>query len=1330
LEKVYVEISLVYFEKIVYYIQNYELVCDILHKRSETLKSKDLNDLKVLTYLIKVFPQFILIYAKLCKYTIPEYIKQIADSSQLRNPKGPIASDFNFNEYTKICNNPKYRYIVNDKYSNVTSIMDKNRDALSNDEKMKLVNYRMFLNMSDQCRWGNIWTQILSLLFYRDVASVNHSLVNLPDHQVFGDKLDVPRYGADLAPVQIMMYLIRNYKTLPYYTNDSGNLLVNNIISNDLFFSLPTMLSSFCELTVQNIGCVMIGDILNSAIELRLLAGEESFGTYLLERKGTYTDVMKLLYAKLPRHARYQYVDDKCQKASMVLVDNFKEIWYSDDEEEKLEKMLLKTQPSFVRWFNIIRRLISITKEPTEVTELIRFASMVCIGYANPGIFYKTSLVLEAEASIKPQIHATIETPEVKEYIVDSTGFNIPYKYDWEKLRDNRQRGQEPNYLQMLYFRYKDSLNEAANSIKEIDFTGTFVRLLTNNSQGIKVEIGQLGITEDDADRVRVQIFSKLSNARLISFLIDADAFNRFESFIERLRIDNLCTIRYQVNRRARIVEIVSNVDQLAYAPLLAVFEELKLRGNENGAIGDIIAVGKQKGGAIDMVKQLYGTGNPEIINNSSDVSGMDASTQPPVYKVFGQAFIDWLDEHKYNLTEKYFPCGPTHFKKLDRNGKLTDEKYLVSGLAQVLLYVSSMENGGKEFILRDGFFTESIRVANTFFSSGKYNTTGQHTEVLSYVLKEAIEEFKGKYPNVSVRIEGSKFGDDSRESIEWGGEVQNKTEMTREFIDVELRILKSLGYKIDVLLSRCYSDFLQQAAVCGVICPKPSRSSVYCDERGETKSRDPIATIKIMREVLSSASQRMYAIENVMTLLASIWLCISIILIRSKSPEILFKTTWSNNLFLYMTGVYVVIPFITISMPPINFSNKVIQGVGGQLMKLRSFSTIAGDNGWIWLMNQVFDDKDWFELTEVDSEYLGKKGYVTLYGEDYLLRPSIRFYSKAIVREFEIDIALNMLQYSRVALLKGLRRESVETDVAYLAGIADQYRNGKKLNESKLATDILFSEFNLALPKHVTYYGQSQAKIEQAIEAVEELPSELPSIDDVVINFLIHAATVPNSKVIAKLDGMAVKYEFMNDEYDKTMLNTDLSTNLPLLPGYHVHSCFGMILKLAGDVFKSGGALAKINLGQITHGNARYDYETAIEYVQKAQGISPKAEGLVFEALGFTQQERSEIQDLIKSLSPYAYQIEYADAFSPANYFGISGLVSNFNYQWRCNQELPAKIEFLFDMFTRAILFSSVEYFNFKKLKFTVSSFTYKYIMLPLRSRLFTRIASRLVVT
>jgi len=720
------------------------------------------------------------------------------------------------------------------------------------------------------------------------------------------------------------------------------------------------------------------------------------------------------------------------------------------------------------------------------------------------------------------------------------------------------------------------------------------------------------------------------------------------------------------------------------------------------------------------MHHQLFASGNARIINNASDVASMDASTQPSVYKMFSQLFIEWIQENKIQ-SGKYFAAGDEEVDIVDERGAFL-KKVKISGLAKTMLYITNTKNNGKNFKLKDGYFAPMLEIANTFFASGQFNTTGQHTTLLSIIGKLMARDFKALYPGIPVDLDSKAFGDDSMRRMLFNRPVEEENTYVQELVRLEKKYLRAFGFKTEIFISRMYTDFLQQAAVCGIQVPKSARVSLYCDERGETKSRDPIAVVKVMRNVFLNASQRFNSIENIISLLNGVWMCIKTVYLRAGDMDTFRQSYWQELVYQYLDRVILVIPWITFYLPPINQPNPTLEtNDGSRLLITRAYTSIMGDVGWIWLLNGCLTNEDWAMLFDVGSSQSDlKETGLTLLGADYVQRPLNQFIKTKLYIEFKMFLAIHFLDYSRAATLSKHRKEAVQDTINLLGLKSDSYRSKNHVEISKMSAQILKNEFGITVPKRITYYGQSETRIEQAITALDETSNELPLLDEDIVDYLLRVNPALSKENQNKVDKYAIRYNFNPYKEFQFPPSVNFTFELPTVPGYRLDSDFGKLLLYTGTSLTTGGLLTKASqFSSSTKTNQKFDYEAAVEFALKARAKGREAENLYRQVLHLSPAEQKELDNAINNLGTIATSYEYSSQFNPNSYFMISGLTNLFSNNWSSYADKYPRIRNLFTMITRDIYFMVAHICEGLSLKLRPSAFTIKYYIMTLKTRL-----------
>nr|UHS71934.1 MAG: putative RNA-dependent RNA polymerase [Reoviridae sp.] len=1237
-------------------------------------------------------------------------------------------ADFNYNEKTGICNSPKYRYFVNDSAKSCQELMEKekiirenrrdkngttiNKDKIESVEQQDLlakkINFRMFLDFGNQSRFGNLWSQILSAYIFVDCEKFKDIISIFPtefkdEKERFYGVIDVDdilrdrRYYYHLHSIGSIAGIISHFKILPFYVSDLNRIFLPLVMEDDFGLSLPWVLFSLLELSVQEKGCNLLGSDVLFAVRYRYENAIHSFGTSMLNQKSNFNDVIKLTIHKCARHVCYRYINEDCSGLNIDLLNSSFE-FFLDDDEEKIKKKFDLLPMEYKLIVKKYENYFS-SGDHFQNSSLLRYIIMLSTIVGNPGIFYKTSLALEAEASIGAQTHQILKLPTPKNYIRKDNS-KIPLEYDWSK-------GDEIYGEIYQYFRH--GLTQIKDKLKKVNLEEFFVSVLTNNSQGIKVSISDLGI--DESEDIKIDVFNKLSNSRLAAFVLDHAAFTRWNLWIAKMEQDGLCTIRYQVDRRARIVEIVSNYEQIGYSPILFVFEALKSLPDWKG-----ISVGKQKGGIIDMTSQLYGSGNANFISVFSDVKGMDASTQPPIYKLLSSIFCEFIINNPSVKYEKYFPAGTVKVPIENVLDNTIEEKYL-PGLLMTLLHINAYKNDGKKFILKDGYFTNKVFISTFFFASGQYNTSAQHSIILNCLNKCVIQSMKQKLPFLVFEYQHNVFGDDQFGILKVNDVFEIRYEVGLKYLLLfSNKYLKQLGFVQEISYSSGYNDYLQLSSLFGAYVPKSARATIYTNERSEALRRDPIALIKMMRNVLASASQRFHSIENILSLLIGIWLVLRMSVIHYDS----FKQSGDMDVRNFSKNKVIIIPFITIFMPPIIQMDNAIIINEEIVLKPRASSVLQGDGGWIWLINSVLSEQDKVELLALKLlKPADGVGWVTSGSGEWTKRPFSIFAKKKGV--MIIFISLSWLSYSRHELINKNRQELVGGEISKLAVKVDSYRNMARINRSRQANDMLKFKYGLSVNKNLAYYEESRERLEQAVQTLDELANELPISDIRFASFIHYIYNFISSKIQDQIDKYSFIYNWDDQSLKLNPLKLEFSFRYPICPGYRQGTSWAALLQLVGVPFGTGSELAKLQqFSSIKKNDTRFDYEQAIKIMSKAAKLGDEALQLVKDVFSLSTSEQNDLDKLFRS-NDYRYvNFDYSSQFQPAAYFGLSGSVINLPIQcFRVCNVNATRIFPLLQMITRDLYFEHGDRHEFKRLNYNISMYAYKYYIMPLRKRL-----------
>ncbi|WAX54392.1 RNA-dependent RNA polymerase [Acrididae reovirus] len=1275
-------------------LNDYEYHCHILSTNIELVDYASFRRLDALSAVFRVWPGIVLLFAQITPDPTDK-IMRACDSSFLWQPRQIPSGSFGFSIVTKTCTNPKYTYLVNDSSIRMKKLLAGQLDELDEQYRAEVrANILMFLNLSIQARWGSLWTQILSAVYYRDVITSEQAWVNLPDQFKKGRVSNQYRNGLDMLSLQTIMYLIRRYQTLPFHTSETGKIQVQDNLKIDVPFSLPILLASLLEMMSQEAGCNILGPELEQAIVNRIVAAYESFGTKMLENKGLYEPTVKFLHDSVNTHMRYNYHDEMCHSFSVRQSEKVPEIWLSSEEKVDLLTKLKKTDRV---WQNVIQEVSSILKslkDPYQSTEMIRYMRILATIYGNPGTYYKNSTIISEQTATKPAINSPVQTA-LALYHIRHGGSLMPVAWDFNGA--SRIVRQISNKFDSLLDTMKDKIIDA-------DFMDIFIELLTNNSQGLKVSIEHLGITEDDVknakvstnnpDALRILITDRLRGSRFIGFLASPEMTSNWQLYLELLRRDGVCTIRYQNNRRSRIVEIVPNHEQMGYVPMLYIFENLKRRLPS-------AAVGKQRGGVQDAHLQLYSTGSDKMVSNQADIPGMDTATSPELYQLLTITLINWFEKQPDLRSSIYFSANDEVVELYDANNMPICQRKM-HGISKLLAHVLNMQNCGKKYVLKDQYFKTTLDVTTQFFPSGRFDTTAQHTLILVIIFELLRNEFDNANPSAISRLMTRVFGDDIFQSFYISEDLDESVVLNRYFQLLKI-YLEAVGLSIEPAVSKFYADFLQQSAVCGVYAPKPARASRWNDERGETRSVDPVEAFKIMKSTIEAASQRDYAPDNAYSFINTMWLVNRTILLRGADPTRFLNSAWQSNTFIYRGMVMLVLPWSTIYMPPINSFSPPIK-LSSMILGPKFKTTIEGDYGYVWLVNNFFNPEDWKELTTCYYNYDEAKKSIrlTVNGTYFITRPSRIFFNKPEIREFQVELALGVINLTRKSLID-YRRERDLSDIIYrLSNVANSFKNPVAIHQSEVAASLIYERYGIKVPSEIVFAYESRTRVRQAISAIPETGRDRALLDSVHPIKLLDVGTKVATKIQEQIDKFSIRWRYTQE--DTNFLHTFVGDwKLPIMPGYHLNSQFSRALSYAGNPFTSQMSSAIGGYSRKQY-ETRFNFEAAVAVSAKLDKFGPEAQELLSMAMNLNPERRKQFDDLKIKKEMFTSWLEYSSAFSPIKYFGISSSLDNFYGVTITDGKMTQGVTMFLRTLMRDVYFSLLDLTNNKGLVFEFS--------------------------
>ncbi|AAK40249.1 RNA-dependent RNA polymerase [Fiji disease virus] len=1261
-------------------------------------------------------------------------------------------SSFGFDDVNKLAINPKIRYLPNWSINYIRKCIQSFFTSNSNIEVQNLHNYsnhydnriyehampndvklqiligldKMFNKLSIQHRFGTFETQILSCFFMKQKICEYEAYMHLPDCVNKSKKL---KKGTETVCWQYLAEIIKHYEGIPFYhhTHSSkfgalDNTKISITTNKEVSCCLPSVMHGLLNGIIGELLCDLSTE--TALIYAKHLMNCSATSTYQrqLEFKDSFRMWPKLCYDSIGYALAVLYSKDmKPLEHRVEKIDS--EFWFDEEEKDKLSSSLSKI-PSYMKPFvnNAIQNCkkrgdyinqmicdinkIKLSREPNKFethdlylesgknTEYLRWLTMTSTIISNFGIYNKTSLLLEYEKSISTKTKVMVQQPEPKVSLITEQGLQTPILHDWTKVP-------VLNEMSSLFdSEWKSTLVKEFEDIN--DFEKRFVTFLTNKSGGIKSEEPTLS-----------KELKGISNARIIAFALNRNDYQIESKFLNMLIAHGKCAIRFQIDRRARVIVIVPNAIQSSELFLLLGFNVLK----SDKRFNEKIAVGKQIGNLLDAKAQMISSGDVLSVKNSSDMKGMDAHTLPNLTLFLRRKMIEVLYElDPTGKCARYFFAEDKEYCLIQHHEKYHEQfvrrlRGPTIHAAKCLYYMFSMN-----MYLEDNFFSKGMNVSDQTFQSGFFATSAQHTLFLSLYLLNNERKYFSKLDNRMIRLLHSVMGDDVFEVIVNGVKYPN---LVKEWLKLRNQGLSKINYEEDVSLSRLFGVFLQQAAILGVYVPYPARMSLFCDERSDTTKRHTLDMIKIVLEVLSSKSQRSYAIDNNISIGYAIWNChrTSRYLYTDRDKSLIRRLVDHDanldklfviDLSKFENSVRLVYPFVTIMTSPISwpmlyFAHFKIDDPNCTILTYRAKSptSLNGDGAFL-LINQMFftsDEEHMFKFVE----------FVKHQDKVVRLKLSSDFLDWKERHTWGFTLGEHLLRFKRLRHLTESRKSELGLgEIEVMVHNLNKYLDSHRVQMSLDSFDQLRKN-KITVPSSLMYVNHNRAKIEQSLTVRTETLDERASLDSTFLRHVFSYSIVPKDIEVLKTHALCaikvrtysdLKYALSVDGYLPESDDSSFNVILPFLPGYHQSSSYGRLfryttLPTVHDRDISG------TMGEIVGGlGASFDIDSAIEFGAYVYNINRNLINAAASAIGIPQKFVSKYEQLVQAFIMNNFNLKYHSIFHNAKYFGLSGSLKKFSEYGGYSNKLIRfdtinKMEKFHNAFTRDLVFAYIDELN-----------------------------------
>ncbi|RVD90635.1 RNA-dependent RNA polymerase, partial [Tubulinosema ratisbonensis] len=534
----------------------------------------------------------------------------------------------------------------------------------------------------------------------------------------------------------------------------------------------------------------------------------------------------------------------------IVVESNPREIWIEEARRNgedflEYEKEFMANCPVALRDYLTSIGVLTPTGQFTEkrtiasLDELKRLYTVINV-ICQHGLFIKNPVVLTMTKSILPRGSIAYVAPATR-VIKNPSIFSarLPFHLNWDESPVFREMLYEGRKVVEAYYERFDRLN-----LEE-----EFIKALTNNSGGVDYQP-----TEKELVDIPEAILRTFGKKRLMYFLLNPILYESYPEWINALKSVTNSGERKQVDRRGRVIQMVSNAAQLG--PFL-LFLWVDLIGKKEPELSSK----KNTGTIVDINALLRATSNVYGIQESADISGMDASTTRTATSFVNGLMTELLQKCTH---EKYFFARRANWDVLETtpSEKVIENVPIHPGV-QVMQISESV---GESFNYRlsvpelSAFGLKILMdTSPQVFPSGKFSTNAQHSILNMIVLRVLkrrlmLESIARKIPlfNLDVKISG----DDIFASFEMR---VNNDDACRVFSKGLVTIFTQIGFKIGSLLSRYNATFLQQSAIFGTVLPKPDRISLTTSERGDSLKLGVFEAFSELRDITKELSGRVH---------------------------------------------------------------------------------------------------------------------------------------------------------------------------------------------------------------------------------------------------------------------------------------------------------------------------------------------------------------------------------------------------------------------------------------------------------------------------------------
>lgn len=356
------------------------------------------------------------------------------------------------------------------------------------------------------------------------------------------------------------------------------------------------------------------------------------------------------------------------------------------------------------------------------------------------------------------------------------------------------------------------------------------------------------------------ELLESSASKRIVSTIMSISKIRTLEAYLEEFNSEGLVGVRHQIYRRPRPIIMVKDGRMKGPFIQAQVCKQTLLKSK-------YASTGKNIGDIRDSITVIQATGEFSFAS-SMDVAGMDTSTHMPQRHFVGLAVIQYLRLHRSEHNSFYINKDangrtmPVRVHTRDITGEISTEEI---SLLEWLTYVDFTTPTTETTLKTD--MQDRVKASSVSFPSGAFNTSTQHTMIMSHILEHVSNLALIKFPASSIRPRGNVLGDDLFTAA-FGPASPAKHEYNVWFVDKVHDVLKKFGYDVDPEFKYAKGEFLKQTAIAGAPDPEHTRTLLFGSERSDTIGATPLEKFVTFKGILGEISSRVPSPEYTTSLL------------------------------------------------------------------------------------------------------------------------------------------------------------------------------------------------------------------------------------------------------------------------------------------------------------------------------------------------------------------------------------------------------------------------------------------------------------------------------